>query len=395
MSKLWVKFRSNNPTRVSTEGCEIVDDFLEACKKKLSPDLDSIPASRLSLSTTDGGTALRPGLLLTAIPSQPGYVENDDEHPLFISVAEQVQQSNVADKLRSLGVEFNIRDVNHLLINYTEKYSLLKSPQLTKKEAQAILTFAASKIKSATQKAIGQQHSFFLDGSLNASQGQGKSSMYYAFSQTGVVLVAKVYNSEYKESFSREVEANNKLDHKNLVKFIKTFSIQNEARHIIIMPFFPRSVADMLDQDYQIPLATVRVIARDCFDALSYMHSKRLCFADLKPANIMLQNAEHGHATLVDYGAIVQIDTGIIEYTSVFCLDADAFVGTEHLDWICLGTTLAQIAGFDISNFQYAADLVNEVNRSAINVHLKQLIVACLQKPTLVGIAEAINRFSI
>ena len=78
-----------------------------------------------------------------------------------------------------------------------------------------------------------------------------------------------------------------------------------------------------------------------------------------------------------------------------YCLDADTFVGTEHLDWICLGTTLAQIAGFDISDFEYAADLVDVVNRSAINEHLKQLIVACLQKPTLVGIAEAINQFSI
>ena len=386
MSKLWVKFRNCNATQVSTEECQNVDDFLEACKKKLSPLLDSYAPAQLSLSTTDG-TALQPD---EAIPAQ-----NTAKTPLFINVAEQVRYSSIPEMLRSLKVDFTPKDVKYIINRDRDGASILLNPNLTKDLAQSIVTSAKSKIHSSTRLAIGLQHSFFLDGSLNASQGQGKSSMYYAFSQTGVVLVAKVYNSEYKESFSREVEANNKLDHKNLVKFIKTFSIQNEARHIIIMPFFPRSVADMLDQDYQIPLATVRVIARDCFDALSYMHSKRLCFADLKPANIMLQNAEHGHATLVDYGAIVQIDTGIIEYTSVFCLDADAFVGTEHLDWICLGTTLAQIAGFDISNFQYAADLVNEVNRSAINVHLKQLIVACLQKPTLVGIAEAINRFSI
>jgi hypothetical protein len=88
MTKIWVKFKTNNAVKVFTEECQDVDDFLEACKEKLSPLLDSYAPAQLCLSTTDGGLALRPGLLLTAIPSQPGYVENDDEHPLFISVAD-------------------------------------------------------------------------------------------------------------------------------------------------------------------------------------------------------------------------------------------------------------------------------------------------------------------
>jgi hypothetical protein len=46
------------------------------------------PPGELSLSTTDGGPALRPGLLLTDFPSQLGYIENDDEHPLFISITD-------------------------------------------------------------------------------------------------------------------------------------------------------------------------------------------------------------------------------------------------------------------------------------------------------------------
>ena len=88
MTKLWIKFKTNNATQVSTEECQNVDDFLKQCKKNLSSKLGSYDVDQLCLSTTDGGTALRPGLLLTAIPSQPGYVENDDEHPLFISVAD-------------------------------------------------------------------------------------------------------------------------------------------------------------------------------------------------------------------------------------------------------------------------------------------------------------------
>lgn len=160
--------------------------------------------------------------------------------------------------------------------------------------------------------------------------------MYYAFSASGGVLAAKVYN-EHKEDFLREVEISKALEHKNLVKFIKTFSIQNETRHIIIMPFFPRSMADVLMQYHSLPLDAIKVIARNCFDALCHLHSKNYCFADLKPSNIMLQNSERGHATLVDYGATVSIGSPIIEFTPHYCLDANTFTATKPLDWICLG----------------------------------------------------------
>ena len=86
MTKLWVKFQAYNATKVSTSDCQDVDDFLEACKKVLSPLLDSYDSDQLCLSTTQGGSSLRPDTLLTDIPSQPGYDENDYEHPLFISV---------------------------------------------------------------------------------------------------------------------------------------------------------------------------------------------------------------------------------------------------------------------------------------------------------------------
>jgi hypothetical protein len=95
MTKLWVKFKTNNAVKVSSEQCQHVDDFLEAYKKKLSPLLDSYLPTQLCLSTTDGGLSLRPGVLVTDIASQPDYTENDDEHPLFISVADGSAQGIV------------------------------------------------------------------------------------------------------------------------------------------------------------------------------------------------------------------------------------------------------------------------------------------------------------
>ena len=80
MTKLWVKFKTNNSTQVSTEECHNVDDFLKACKKELSPLLDSYSPAQLFLSTTDGGTLLQPDDTLPA--------QNTSKTPLLICINE-------------------------------------------------------------------------------------------------------------------------------------------------------------------------------------------------------------------------------------------------------------------------------------------------------------------
>ena len=111
MSKLWVKFNQNNPTQVSTDHCLNVDDFIKQVKKELAPDLDSVPTHRLTLSTTQGGNALRPGLLITDVPSQPGYAQNTDESPLFVSVAAGAQGNSSFSQISS---HFKFQETNGL-----------------------------------------------------------------------------------------------------------------------------------------------------------------------------------------------------------------------------------------------------------------------------------------
>jgi hypothetical protein len=90
MSKIWVKFGKNNSTQVSSQGSSNVDDFLEACKKKLLFLYGDFPKGEPSLSNTDGGTPLKPD---DSIPAQ-----NTANTPLFISVAvaEQAQKEMVS-----------------------------------------------------------------------------------------------------------------------------------------------------------------------------------------------------------------------------------------------------------------------------------------------------------
>jgi serine/threonine protein kinase len=378
---LWVQHQTFIDL-VSTEGCSFIAQFLKEIKKEFEiPG----PASQLTLYKPDGETEIDIGDSTSLF-----VAENSRANPLIVKTT--IQHTSLIDKLKQLGITFTTKDVSYIINNDMSRLSILMSPNVTKDVAQAIIFSAKSKIKSSTQRQIGEKHLFFLGGSLNVGQGQTKSSLYYVFSESGGVLVAKVYNG-HKIDFIREVEISQALDHKNLVKFIKTFSIQNETRHIIIMPFFPRSVSDMLDQHSKIGSAAIKVIARNCFDALCHLHSKGFCFADLKPSNIMLQNGVHGHAILVDYGATIPIGSPIIEFTAQYCLNANPMIATEHLDWICLGTTLAHIGGFEIFIFNSANDLVDQVNSSSQDVHLKQLIVSCLQNPSLSNITVALHNF--
>jgi len=79
MTKLWVILKPNNATQVSTENCQNVDDFLEACKEKLQiPN----PPQELCLSTTDGGTPLQPDDSIIQITG------NTTKNPLFIGIKE-------------------------------------------------------------------------------------------------------------------------------------------------------------------------------------------------------------------------------------------------------------------------------------------------------------------
>ncbi|KAI9333112.1 hypothetical protein BDR26DRAFT_868608 [Obelidium mucronatum] len=84
----WVKYGSSRAVKVYTDGCKDVDDFIEKVKAKMSPDFDPVSTSRINIYTNDPirNDALRPGLLLTDVASQTGFVQNDDQHPLRVAV---------------------------------------------------------------------------------------------------------------------------------------------------------------------------------------------------------------------------------------------------------------------------------------------------------------------
>ena len=66
MLKLWVKLGGNQPTLISTNDCEIVDDFIKAVKKEFPTQLGLVPIDCISISTIKRGNSLKRDDILPA-----------------------------------------------------------------------------------------------------------------------------------------------------------------------------------------------------------------------------------------------------------------------------------------------------------------------------------------
>lgn len=84
MSYLWVRLLETEPVKISIpSACEDVDGLKVLIKAKLG-SLKDTPLELITLHTTNDTPKLRPGLSLSNIPQQTGYITNTDESPLIV-----------------------------------------------------------------------------------------------------------------------------------------------------------------------------------------------------------------------------------------------------------------------------------------------------------------------
>jgi DNA-binding NarL/FixJ family response regulator/predicted Ser/Thr protein kinase len=104
---------------------------------------------------------------------------------------------------------------------------------------------------------------------------------------------------ETVERFHREAEALRRLDHPNIVKILAT--VDEADQHYIVMEYVSGgSLADLLQQEPQLPIDRVVSIGLELSDALSRAHHLQILHRDIKPGNILL--AGDGTPRLTDFG---------------------------------------------------------------------------------------------
>ena len=217
-----------------------------------------------------------------------------------------------------------------------------------------------------------------------------QSSMYFAFNSTGTVFCAKVFARAHSADFERERQAIQSLPpHPGIAPCIASFNSPDEEHYILVMPFFPRSVFDLVQcapDSFNMEEFAYGLL-KSLRSALETMHNSETgwCHADIKPANIMLRcdlsprdDVESTDAVLVDFGSCVKFGEKLVEGTQPFSLDLNATVATAELDNVCLASSLLQILGISIES-KTRGDLRDEIrprcnNDSSLYTELYELL---------------------
>ncbi|HUW08726.1 MAG TPA: protein kinase, partial [Anaerolineae bacterium] len=106
--------------------------------------------------------------------------------------------------------------------------------------------------------------------------------------------------------FYKEASAAARLDHANI---LEVYDVDEaEGVHYIAMKYLPgRSIRRILDEQGPLPLKEAVPIVRQIAAALDHAHGEGLLHRDIRPSNIMVD--DQGHATLMDFGLSVGIDS--------------------------------------------------------------------------------------
>lgn len=96
-----------------------------------------------------------------------------------------------------------------------------------------------------------------------------------------------------------EVRIFHELQHKNVLKFYNWYETRNHL-WIIFEYCAGGDLYGLIETDKKLPEDSVRKMAFELVEGLSYMHSNGIIYSDLKPSNILLN--EFGVLKFCDFG---------------------------------------------------------------------------------------------
>jgi serine/threonine protein kinase len=117
-----------------------------------------------------------------------------------------------------------------------------------------------------------------------------------------------------RKLFFNEVKAAEMLNHPNIVSTVDAGV--DEGRRFIVMEFVSgaRTLADFAVKKKLLPVGNVLQIMRQCAEAFDYAHSNGVVHRDIKPTNIMIDDA--GVVKIGDFG-VALIDRADVDETQV------------------------------------------------------------------------------
>ena len=124
-----------------------------------------------------------------------------------------------------------------------------------------------------------------------------------------VLRESSAERADFRARFEREARALAALAHPNIVSIID-FGWAEGSPYLVMELLEGRSLADLRDDEGQLPPERAFAIIRQVLRALSYVHQQGILHRDLKPGNVFLQALPDttDHVKLLDFGFVKLTD---------------------------------------------------------------------------------------
>jgi len=218
-------------------------------------------------------------------------------------------------------------------------------------------------------------------------------------------LNVQYFSNENLYNISRESMILKEMSHTNIIKFHRFFTY--DQKFYIVMDYARGGeLSSLLTQKKRLSEESAKVIFRQIYNAVCYIHSKSIIHRDLKPNNILFLDEEKTHIIIIDFGISgcsngnqkESIKAGTELYLPPEVLLGKEFSSNTKLDMWALGIILYQmVEGFHPfveKGSNKDSSIISNIIKKRLEFNKKIRISDSLKK-LLEGLLEKNYRFRI